>query len=67
MEKKSDLGVLRGLTMLTVRGSISLVYPFREKNEVVGCGSHSLIKSSDLTYCSLNRFVNSVTQPHKEP
>lgn len=34
LEKKTDIGVLRALTMLTVGGSISLIYPFGGKNKV---------------------------------
>lgn len=60
MEKKSDLGVFRGFIMFIVRGFIFFVYFFREKNEVVGCGSYLFIKSLDFIYCSLNCFVNFV-------
>ena len=46
MEKKNDIGVLRALTMLTVGGSISLIDPFGEKNQVGECRgcSHDLCR-----------------------
>lgn len=44
MENKSDLGVSRGLIMLPVGDSISLVYSFGVKNEMVECGNCSFIE-----------------------
>lgn len=44
VEKKNNIGVLRALTMLTVGGPISLIYPFGEKNKVGECRGCSFVE-----------------------